>query len=109
MVGFAGFIAVLKIVLDNPRLDMPATVFILVAYLSALISITAMFMGFAWWHTRGRRDRSTRHDDAGNDYARPGAFRGPNTNQLGEPTYQPVGSVTDSTTRTLDEVMVERH
>lgn len=108
MMGFVGFIAVLKLVLDNPRLDMPATVFILVAYLAALIAVTAMFIGFAWKQSNGRGDRSKRHDGSTDEYVRPVSFRGSNTNQLGEPTYQPVGSVTDSTTRTLDEVHVER-
>lgn len=107
MMGFIGFVAVLKIVLDNARLDMPATVFILVAYLSALTSIAAMYFGYMWISTRRSNDRSKRHDISNNEYSPP-AFRGPNTNQLGEPTYQPVGSVTDNTTRTLDEVIVER-
>jgi hypothetical protein len=108
MMGFIGFVAVLKIVLDNARLDMPATVFILVAYLAALTSIAAMYFGYMWKSSGLGRDRSKRHGAATEDYAPPSSFRGSNTNQLGEPTYQPVGSVTDKTTRTLDEAMAER-
>ena len=109
MMGFIGFIAVLKIVLDNPRLDMPATVFILVAYLSALTSIAAMYFGYMWVSSRHGRDRSKRHGAPAVEYAPPAtSFRGTNTNQLGESTQQPIGSVTDSTTRTLDEVLVDR-
>jgi hypothetical protein len=108
MMGFIGFVAVLKIVLDNARLDMPATVFILVAYLAALTSIAAMYFGYMWKSAGFGRDRSKRHATPNEDYAPPASLRGPNTNQLGEPIYQPVGSVTDNTTRTLDEVIVER-
>ena len=109
MMGFIGFVAVLKMVLDNARLDMPATVFILVAYLGALTSIAAMYFGYMWLSSRHGRDRSKRHDTVNAEYTPPPtSFRATNTNQLGEPTQQPIGSVTDSTTRTLDEVLVDR-
>ena len=109
MVGFAAFIAVLKIVLGNDRLDMPATVMILLAYLAALTVIAAMYFGFMWKSAGLGRDRSLKRNASTDEYAAPRSFRGSNTSQLGEPTYHPVGSVTDSTTRTLDEVPIARN
>jgi uncharacterized membrane protein YvbJ len=108
MMGFVGFIAVLKIVLDNPRLDIPAIVLIVIAYLAALTIISAMMIGHMW-KTAGDIQVHAKKSKIDNDeYAPPGSFRGSNTNQLGEPVHQPIGSVTDNTTRTLDEVLVER-
>src|SRR6478672_13452010 len=105
MMGFLGFIAVLKIVLDNPRLDMPATVMILVAYLVTLFLISAMMVGHMW-KTAGNIRVHAKDPKEPDQYVRPVSFRGTNTNQLDEPK-QPIGSITDSTTRTLDEVYVE--
>ncbi|MGH9820129.1 MAG: hypothetical protein ACRD43_08150, partial [Pyrinomonadaceae bacterium] len=48
MMGFVGFIAALKMVLDNSRLDMPATILILLAYLATLFLICAMMVGHMW-------------------------------------------------------------
>ena len=109
MMGFVGFIAVLKIVLDNPRLDVPAMVIILLGYLAALTMIAAMMIGHMWKTSGDIRVHAKRTGSQGDEYAAPQtSFRGTNTNQLGEPVYQPVGSVTDSTTRTLDEVPIAR-
>lgn len=106
IMGVIGFVAVLKIILDNGRLDMPATVMVLIAYLAALTIISAMVIGHMW-KTAGDFRVHTHRVDARDDYMAPRSFRGSNTNQLGEPAQQPIGSVTDSTTRTLGEVFVE--
>lgn len=107
MMGFVGFVAVLKIVLDNGRLDVPGMVFILLGYLAALTIISAMIIRHMWKATGEDRIRSRSAESSDDEYHPPRSFRGTNTNQLGEPVQQPIGSVTDSTTRTLDEVYVE--
>jgi hypothetical protein len=104
--GIIGFVAVAKIVLDNQRLDVPGMVMILLGYLAALTIISSMIIRHIWRTTDGRRAHTKPLNEA--DYASPASFRGPNTNQLGEPIQQPIGSVTDNTTRTLDEVLIER-
>jgi len=107
VVGLIGFVAVLKILVDNPRLDIPAVVLILVAYLTALTLISAMCIGHMW-KTSGNIRVHPKAEAEPERYLSPVTFRGTNTNQLGEPTIQPVGSVTENTTRTLDEVLAER-
>lgn len=107
MIGFVGFIAVLKIVLDNGRLDVPGMVFICLGYLTALTLISAMIIGHMWKTSGDVRIRSKKLEAPEDEYHPPRSFRGPNTNQLPEPMSTPVGSVTDSTTRTLDEVYIE--
>jgi hypothetical protein len=108
MMGFVGFIAMLKIVLDNSRLDIPAVVLIVIAYLAALTIISAMMIGHMWKTAGDIRVHAKKPKIKSDEYASPRSFRGSNTNQLGEPIQQPIGSVTDNTTRTLDEVLVER-
>jgi len=108
MMGFVGFIAVLKIVLDNPRLDIPAIVLIVIAYLAALTIISAMMIGHMWKTSGVIRVHAKKSNIDSDEYAPPRLFRGSNTNQLGEPVQQPIGSVTDNTTRTLDEVPLAR-
>ncbi len=107
VMGVIGFVAVLKIILDNGRLDMPATVMILVAFLSALTIISAMIIGHMW-KTAGDFRVHPRRNELEDEYVSPRTFRGRNTNQLGEPDLQPVSSVTDSTTKTLDQVPIAR-
>jgi hypothetical protein len=108
MMGFVGFIAVLKIILDNPRLDIPAVVLIVIAYLAALTIISAMMIGHMWKTSGDIRVHAKKPNIDSDEYAPPRSFRGSNTHQLDEPVHQPIGSVTDNTTRTLDEVLVER-
>lgn len=102
MIGFVGFIAVLKIVLDNGRLDVPGMVLICLGYLTALTLISAMIIGHMWKTSGDIRIRSKK-PSAADDYHPPRSFRGSNTNQLQEPSDAPIGSVTDSTTRTLEK------
>jgi hypothetical protein len=87
---------------------MPATVMILLAYLAALTIISAMYFGFIWKSSGLDKERSKRWMGNPDEYASPRSFRGTNTSQLSEPNVQPVGSVIDSTTRTLDEVPIMR-
>jgi len=108
MMGFVGFIAVLKIVLDNGRLDVPGMVLICLGYLTALTLISAMIIGHMWKTSGDIRIRSKKSAATDDGYHPPRSFREPNTNQLPEPSMTPIGSVTDSTTRTLDEVIRDR-
>ena len=107
VMGVIGFIAVLKIILDNGRLDAQAMVMVLIAFLVALTIISAMIIGHMWKTASDFRVH-TRRNEVEDEYVSPRSFRGRNTNQLGEPDPHPVGSVTDSTTRTLDEVPIAR-
>jgi hypothetical protein len=108
VVGLIGFVAILKLLIDSPRLDIPAVVIILVAYLAALTLIAAMCIGHMW-KTAGNIRVHPKEEAEPERYTRPSQFRATNTNQLGEPVNQPVGSVTDQTTRTLDEVPILRN
>jgi hypothetical protein len=107
VLGFIGFVAVLKLLLDSPRIDMPALVIILLGYLATLFLISAVIVAHMWKNAGDIRVHPKREDEP-EGYARPSAFRATNTNQLGEPRNQPIGSVTENTTRTLDEVLAER-
>jgi hypothetical protein len=104
--GFLGFIAVLKILLDNPRLDASAVVFILVAYLIALFLICAMMIGHIWKHSGDIRVKP-QEPRLPNDYVSPASFRSATTAQL-EEAREPAISVTEHTTRTLDEVPLRK-
>jgi hypothetical protein len=105
--GIIGFVVILKFLIDNPRLDASAVVIILVAYLAALTLISAICIGHMW-KTAGDIRVHPKEEPESDRYSRPSAFRTTNTNQLAEPANQPIGSVTENTTRTLDEVLVDR-
>lgn len=106
MMGFVGFIGVLKIVLDNGRLDMAATVIILLAYLATLFLICAMMIGHMWKNSGDIRIK--RHEPKIPDYTSPASLHPITTAQL-EEYRQPAASVTEHTTRTLDEVPLNRN
>ena len=106
MMGLLGFIAVLKIVLDNGSLDIPGKVLILIAYLATLFLICAMMVGHMWKNSGDIRIK--RHEPQMPDnYVSPGSLRPITTAQL-EESRQPFVSVTEHTTRTLDEVVIPR-
>ena len=106
MMGLLSFIAVLKIVLDSGSLDIPGKVLILIAYLITLFLICAMMIGHMWKNSgdiRIKQHEPTMPDN----YVSPASFRGVTTAQL-EPAREPGISVTEHTTRTLDEVAIPR-
>ena len=108
--GFVGFIAVLKIVLDNGGnggLDVAAKVMILLAYLATLVLIVAMMIGHMWKNSGDIRIKQ-HEPKMPNDYFPPASLRPITTAQL-EESRQPVASVTDHTTRTLDEIPISRN
>ncbi len=105
-IGFIGFLAVLKILLDNGRLDSGAIGLILVAYLVTLFMICAMIVGHMW---KNSGDIRVKHHEPKipDDYVSPASLRPVNTAQLQESQQTPA-SVTEHTTRTLEEAPLKR-
>jgi hypothetical protein len=102
VVGLGGALPLLKILLES-RLDQPAVLMILFGYLVTVFLLVAMLVGHAW----KRSDDIRVHTDDSDDYAPPRSFRGPVTARL-EAQREPAVSVTEHTTRTLDEVPIPR-
>ena len=107
MIGLIGFVGVLKVLLDNGRLDTAAVIVILVAYLTTLFLICGMIVGHLWKHSGDIRIKAKETADPPNS-VRGGSLTAINTAQL-EEHREPVMSVTEHTTRTLENVPVERH
>ena len=83
---------------------MVAKVIIILAYLATLFMICAMMIGHLWKHSGDIRIK--KHEPAPQkDYATPVSFRGVNTAQL-EEAREPGISVTEHTTRTLEEMPI---
>ena len=104
MVGLVGFVEVLKILLRSP-LDTWAIIVVLIAYLVVVFSMFAVLIGHVWKHSGDIRIQSKERAD---EHIAPNAFRGVNTAQLHEP-YDFPASVTEHTTRTLDNVPLKRN
>lgn len=95
MVGLMAFYPILRELLRNP-IHPVAVVAIMVVYLVAVISMFSVLL------ISSRRETGKRNA-ADTDYASPSALRVADTAQLREPTEMPA-SVTENTTRTLDQV-----
>ena len=102
VVGLIGFFPILKVLLDS-RLDQPAILMILAAYLATVFLFFAVLVGHVWKHSG---DIRVKVNDRGEDNREPQPFRGVNTAQLDE-YREPSMSVTDHTTKTLDKVPLE--
>jgi len=102
VVGLIAFYPILNVLIKN-QVSPVATVFIIVAYLITLLTLFSVMVGNAKKLAGISSDRWRKDSDQ--DYRSPTSFRGPITSQL-EP-HQP-SSVTDHTTRTLEEVPVRR-
>ena len=99
--GLLGFIVILKVLLES-RLDQPAVLLILVAYLVTLFLICAVLIGQIW--SFSGNNAKTESNQAPEDYTPPKQMRPVSTNQLEEPQAPIIGSVTENTTRTFDKV-----
>ena len=99
LIGLIGFFPLLNELLHSP-LDPGAVVFILVSY---LIMVFAMFTVLLWQSRKGTTEIKSKPNRTSEGFGGHQAFRGVNTAQLAEPTQQPA-SVTEHTTRTLDQV-----
>jgi preprotein translocase subunit SecG len=104
--GLFGFIMMLKILLES-RLDQPAVLTILIAYLVTLFLLCSVIIGQIWKPSGETKVNSNQTPE---DYAAPPKqFRTVNTNQLEEAREPFIGSVTDNTTRTLDKVPLKEN
>lgn len=102
--GLGGFIFLVMSLLKR-NLD-PGFVFAMSAlYLAALFGICFLLLRQSSGHSGTRQTKNPIEET---DYQAPKKFRSEITNQLGSPSGEPIPSVTEHTTRTLDEVLVER-
>ena len=103
--GLAGLFPLLKILLDS-RLESPGIGILVLAYLVTWLMMFSVMLRLGW-KLLGTPSQKRGNRESEDEYRAPASFKGANTSQLpaGEPGF---GSVTDSTTRTLDEVFVER-
>jgi hypothetical protein len=99
IVGLIGFYPIMTELLHS-GVNPPAIFLILVAYLVAVI---LMFSVLTWQSRKGTTEVEPKGNRASEGFGGRDAFRGINTAQLPEPTRQPA-SVTEHTTRTLDQV-----
>ena len=106
IVGLVAFFALLRTLLRS-QLETGAIVVITLAYLATIVLMFSVTMGMAWKQISVPGRRKKKKDDLAEEYRAPTSFRDVNTSQLqaGDPGF---GSVTDSTTRTLDELTIER-
>jgi hypothetical protein len=102
--GLGGFIFLI-ISLLKQGLNPSAAVAISVLYLAALFGICYLILRQSSDSSGKPRREKT---NAESEYGPPKNFRSEITKQLDEPQTEPIPSVTEHTTRTLDEVLVER-
>ena len=98
--GLIGFIFLVKLLLDYSVVE-GLMALILVAYLATVFGISAMLVRLL---PRGSSENSERNADA---RYHPPSIESAQTHQLNEATQAPA-SVVENTTRTLEEVPVER-
>jgi len=104
-IGLMAFFPILRELLRSQQRS-EVIVIILVAYLVTVFLMFAVLIGHVWKHSGDLRIKgSERAEDEG--YAPPRSFRGVNTAQLEPPMDRPA-SVTEHTTRTLEDAPVFR-
>jgi len=102
MVGLVGFFPVLRELLHS-GVDPLVMIVLLIAYLATVLLMFAVLVGHVWKNSGDIRVKAPQSDQDGQDrYLRPIT-----TAQLEEPHDAPA-SVTEHTTRTLDEVPLRR-
>lgn len=99
IVGLMAFYPILRELLRSP-IHPVALVAIMVVYVIAVISMFSVLL-------ISSRKEPVKKDGVNADYTVPQALRGANTAQLPEPTEMPA-SVTENTTRTLDQINLPR-
>lgn len=102
--GLGGFIFLVLSLLKR-NLDPGAVFTISALYLVALFVICFMILRYG---SKGSEKPASKIPTESPDYSAPKSFRSGITNQLDAPQSAPVPSVTENTTRTLDEVLIER-
>jgi hypothetical protein len=105
VIGIMAFFPILRTLLGSP-IDTAAKILLILSYLATMLLMFTATMVMGWKQINATGHRKTKNESR-DDYRPPTSFREVNTSQLpaGEPG---LGSVTDSTTRTLDEVPVSR-
>ena len=106
VIGLICFVPLLQTLLGR-GLDTFAVIVVLLAYLFTLLIMFSVLVGHVWKHSGDIRIK-TKDIDPDDRYAPPRSFRTVNTNQLEETSSPPISTVTEHTTRTLDEVAVKR-
>jgi hypothetical protein len=102
LIGIIAFFPILLTLLGSP-IDTAAKILLILSYLATVLLMFTATMTMGWKQINATGQRKTKNEER-DDYRRPTSFRDINTSQL--PTGDPgFGSVTDSTTRTLDEVL----
>lgn len=102
--GLGGFIFLVLSLLKR-NLDPGAVFTISALYLVALFGICFMILRFA---SNSSEKPAKKNPTEMPGYAAPKRFRSEITNQLEAPQCEPIPSVTENTTRTLNDVLVER-
>jgi hypothetical protein len=105
--GILSFFIVLGTILGAP-IDTSAKFALAAVYLIALTMLSTLPMFFGWKHVNSSgRPRKPRESGVNEGYRAPTVLKPVTTSQLpdGDPGF---GSVTEPTTRTLDEVLIER-
>jgi hypothetical protein len=105
--GILSFFIVLGPILGAP-IDTSAKFALAAAYLIAIMVLSSVPMYLGWRHVNSQgRQRKPRESSADEGYRAPPFLKPVTTSELpdGEPG---LGSITEPTTRTLDEVLIER-
>jgi hypothetical protein len=102
MIGLFGFYWILRELLRSP-LDPMVVVILMIVYTVAVLAMFSIPIG-VWRRTADIRIKGSDRPDA---YHPTASFRAVNTAQLEEPREMPA-SVTEHTTRTLDQVPISR-
>ena len=105
LIGLIAFYPIMRTLIESP-IETAAKVLIILSYLSTVLLMFGVTMAMAWKQVNAPNPhRRTRGEK--DEYRAPASFRNVNTSQL--PSGDPgLGSVIDSTTRTLNEVLIER-
>lgn len=102
--GLFGFFFVLRELLRTP-LDPIVLVVLMVAYLAAVVLMFSILVGHIWKNSGDIRIKGAERAD---EYPPTASFRAVNTAQLDEPRERHA-SVTEHTTRTLDELPIAKN
>ena len=101
--GIFGIFPLLRLLLDNPRLDQAVVLLILAGYLLTVLIMFAILVGHIWKNSGDIRIKAKELNDGNDAYISPRSFRSVTTAQL-----EPAGSVTDHTTKTLEYEPIRR-
>jgi len=103
IVGIIAFYPIMRELLIN-HVDPTALVLLMATYVVAVLGMFAVLVGHTWKNSGDIRIKSAEHGDS---YLPPAPFSRTNTARLTEARERPA-SVTEHTTRALDEVPVRR-